>query len=87
MWWRCWKELGEQQGYRPRFGSTKAPSLCRAILIYGLITAASLDFSCQGKPTDNAFIDAFNGRFRAEGLNAHWFLSFADAEIEVEVLR
>jgi putative transposase len=39
----------------------------------------ALDFSRLGKPTDNAFIEAFNGRFRAECLNAHWFLSLADA--------
>jgi putative transposase len=30
-----------------------------------------LDFSRPGKPTDNAFIKAFNGRLRAECLNAH----------------
>jgi transposase InsO family protein len=35
----------------------------------------TLDFSTPGKPTDNAFIEAFNGRFRAECLNSHWFLS------------
>jgi putative transposase len=29
-----------------------------------------LDFSRPGKPTDNAFIEAFNGRFQAECLNA-----------------
>ena len=34
------------------------------------------------QPTDNAFIEAFNGRFRAECLNAHWFLSLADAREE-----
>ena len=39
----------------------------------------TLDFSRPGKPTDNAFIEAFNGRFRAECLNTHWFLSVADA--------
>lgn len=39
----------------------------------------TLDFSRPGKPTDNAFIEAFNGRFRAECLNTHWFLSLADA--------
>ena len=38
-----------------------------------------LDFSRPGKPTDNAFIEAFNGRLRAECLNAHWFLSLANA--------
>jgi putative transposase len=37
-----------------------------------------LDFSRPSKPTDNAFIEAFNGRLRAECLNAHWLLSLAD---------
>jgi putative transposase len=40
----------------------------------------TLDFSRPGKPTENAFIKAFNGRFRAECLNIRWFLSFTDAE-------
>ena len=35
----------------------------------------TLDFSRPGKPTDNAFIETFNGKFRAECLNAHWFMS------------
>jgi putative transposase len=30
-------------------------------------------------PTDNAFIEVFNARIRAERLNASWFLSPADA--------
>jgi putative transposase len=47
----------------------------------------TLDFSRPGKPTDNAFIEAFNGRFRAECLNAHWFLSLADAREKMEDWR
>lgn len=47
----------------------------------------TLDFSRPGKPTDNAFIEAFNGRFRAECLNAHWFLSLADAREILAVNR
>ena len=38
-----------------------------------------LDFSRPGKPTDNGFIEAFNSKLRAECLNAHWFMSLADA--------
>ncbi len=34
-----------------------------------------LDFSRPGKPTDNAFIESLNGKFRAECLNTHWFMS------------
>lgn len=47
----------------------------------------TLDFSRPAKPTDNAFIDAFNGRFRAECLNTHWLLSLADAQEKVETWR
>jgi len=39
-----------------------------------------LDFSRPGKPTDNALIESSNGRLRQECLNAHWFLSVADAQ-------
>lgn len=35
--------------------------------------------SRPGRPTDNAFIGAFNGRFRSERLNTHGFLTLADA--------
>ena len=41
-------------------------------------------FNRPGKPTDNAFIEAFNGLFRQECLNENWFLSLADAEEKVE---
>jgi putative transposase len=46
-----------------------------------------LDFSRPGKPTDNAFIEAFNSKFRAECLNAHWFLSLSDACEKMEEWR
>ncbi len=39
-----------------------------------------LDFSRPGKPTDNAHIESFNARLRAERLNAHVFESLEDAE-------
>jgi putative transposase len=47
----------------------------------------TLDFSRPGKLTDNAFIEAFNGRLRAECLSAHWFLSLADAREKLEAWR
>lgn len=46
-----------------------------------------LDFSPPGKPTDNALTEAFNGRFRTECLNRHWFLTLADAVEKVEAWR
>ena len=35
--------------------------------------------SRPGKPTDNPFVESFNGSFRDVCLNAHWFLSLEDA--------
>jgi putative transposase len=36
---------------------------------------------------DNAFIESFNGKLRAERLNAHWFLSLDDARLKMEEWR
>ena len=46
-----------------------------------------LAFSRPGKPTDNAHIEAFNGRLRQECLNRHWFLSLNDARGKIEAWR
>jgi putative transposase len=46
-----------------------------------------LQFSRPGKPVDNTFIEAFNGRRRDECLNPHWFLSLADAQRTIERWR
>ena len=46
-----------------------------------------LDFSRPGKPTDNAFIESFNGKFREECLSQNWFLSLQDAREKIESWR
>ena len=33
-----------------------------------------------GRPNQNAYIESFNGRFRDECLNEHWFTSLAHAQ-------
>ena len=40
-----------------------------------------------GKPTQNSFIESFNGRFRDECLNANWFEHLADARRKIEAWR
>ncbi len=47
----------------------------------------TMDFSRPGKPTDNTLIESFNGSFRDECLNVHWFLSLEDAPEKVEHWR
>jgi putative transposase len=46
-----------------------------------------IDFSRPGKPTDNAYVESFNGTFRDECLNVHWFESLADAKMTIEAWR
>jgi putative transposase len=46
-----------------------------------------LQFIRPGKPVENAFIESFNGRFRDECLNQHWFLSLSDARRTIERWR
>lgn len=47
----------------------------------------TIEFSRPGKPTDNAFVESFNGTLRDECLNAHWFTSLQDAAREIEAWR
>jgi putative transposase len=44
-------------------------------------------FVAPGKPTDNAYIESFNGKLRAECLNANWFLSLDEARQKCEAWR
>ena len=46
-----------------------------------------IDFSRPGKPTDNAFIETFNGSLRDECLNVHWFETLAEARRLIEAWR
>ena len=47
----------------------------------------TLDFIRPGKPTENGFIEAFNGKLRDECLNANQFLSIDDAKSKIEAWR
>jgi putative transposase len=46
-----------------------------------------IDFSRPGKPTDNCYVETFNGSLRDECLNVHWFESIDDAKVIIEAWR
>ena len=46
-----------------------------------------IGFSRPGKPTDNAHVESFNGTFRAECLEAHWFATLSEAKQVIEAWR
>ena len=54
--------------------------------LWAFMHGVTLDFSRPGKPTDNAFIESLNGKFRAECLNANWFLSLDEARAKMRGL-
>jgi putative transposase len=47
----------------------------------------TLGFIAPGKPSQNGFIESFNGKFRDECLNRHWFTSLDDAISTIEEYR
>ncbi len=53
--------------------------ICMALDKWAYERGVKLDFSRPGKPTDNAFIESFNGKMRKELLNRHWFKDLQDA--------
>jgi putative transposase len=46
-----------------------------------------LKFIAPGKPQQNAYVESFNGKFRDECLNEHWFLSLRHARQVIEDWR
>ena len=77
------------QGRKPRtIAMDNGPEFTsRALDQWAYLNGVELDFSRPGKPTDNAMIEAFNARLRAECLNENWFLSLADASEKIEAWR
>ena len=80
----AFKKIGYPRTIRVDQGSE---FISRDLDLWAYTHGVTLDFSRPGRPTDNAFIEAFNSRFRAECLNAHWFLTLADAQEKMENWR
>lgn len=59
----------------------------RAMLVWADESDVRLHFIEPGKPTQNAFIESFNGKFRDECLNENWFKNLEDARKKVEYWR
>jgi putative transposase len=81
---RLCRQIGYPQSIRVDQGSE---FVSRDLDLWAYQNDVVLDFSRPGKPTDNAFIESFNGKLRAECLNAHWFLTLDDARAKMEAWR
>jgi putative transposase len=61
--------------------------VCRALEEWAKRHGVKLDFIEPGKPTQNGFVESFNGTFRYECLDSHCFFSLLDARTRIEKWR
>ena len=59
----------------------------KAMFFWSQATRIKLGFIQPGKPTQNAFVESLNGKFRNECLNQHWFRSLDDARKLIDAWR
>ena len=59
----------------------------KAMFFWSKNTGVKLHFIQPGKPTQNAFVESFNGKFRDYCLNLNWFASLEDAKQVIENWR
>jgi len=79
---------GSPDSHGLRFPMCYGPEfVSRDLDLWAYMNGVTLDFSRPGKPTDNALVESFNGKFRAECLNTSWFLSLDGARSKCEAWR
>jgi len=59
----------------------------KAMFFWSQKTGIKLNFIQPGKPTQNAFVESFNGKFRDSCLNLHWFKSLHEARQIINAWR
>ncbi|OMH39608.1 integrase [Motiliproteus sp. MSK22-1] len=59
----------------------------KAMFFWSKENGTRLSFIQPGKPTQNAFVESLNGKFRNECLNQHWFRSMKEADWEISQWR
>jgi putative transposase len=82
------ERLRRTMGRPERIAIDNGPEfISKALDTWAYRNGVQLEFSRPGKPTDNAFVESFNGRFRDECLNQHWFTSLEEVRQTVEAWR
>ena len=60
---------------------------CKAMVFWNKETMIRLNLIQPRKPTQNAFVERLNGRFRDSWLNQYWFRSINEARTEIDQWR
>ncbi len=85
---RALDQLARVRGLPRILRTDNAQEFCgRPMLTWAHDRGVTLRLIEPGKPNQNAYIESFNGRFRDECLNEHWFTSLAHAQAIIETWR
>lgn len=85
---RILEQLARTRGLPKAIRTDNGKEFCsRAMVSWAHARGVQLFLIEPGKPNQNAYIESFNGRFRDECLNEHWFTSLAHARVVVETWR
>ena len=85
---RVLERLRETRGLPKAIVVDNGPEFAgRALEAWAYQHQVEIRFIRPGKPIENAYVESFNGKFRDECLNEHWFLSVAEARTIIEAWR
>jgi len=85
---RILEQLRSTRGLPKAIRTDNGKEFCsRAMLTWAHARGVQLFLIEPGKPNQNAYIESFNGRFRDECLNEHWFTSLQHVRVVVEAWR
>lgn len=85
---RVLERLRETRGVPEHIQVDNGPEfISRAVDQWAFEQGVKLHFVEPGQPTQNAYIESFNGKFRDECLNENWFVSLQEAREKIEAWR
>jgi putative transposase len=85
---RVLEEVARERGYPQAVQVDNGPEfISRVVDQWAFAHRVELHFIAPGKPTQNAHIESFNGKFRDECLNENWFLTLQEAREKIEAWR
>ena len=85
---RVLDQLGRFRGLPRAIRTDQGPEFTgRALDQWAYRNGVELKLIEAGKPNQNAYVESFNGKFRDECLNEHWFVSLAHARAVISAWR
>jgi len=85
---RSLDEVGQREGLPEIIIIDNGPEFIgKALDAWAYARGIKLAFITPGQPVENAYIESFNGKFRDECLNEHWFTTLDNARKIIEEWR